>query len=89
VIARECQRFNKRMREPGSHSCAAMRIYPVGDSRLQGNRAVTRNPKKTPRVGRNPKTGTEVRIAPRRVIVFKPSAVLKARINRPRPDEVA
>ena len=50
---------------------------------------MTRNPKKPPRVGRNPKTGTEVRIAPRRVIVFKPSAVLKERINRPRPDEVA
>lgn len=33
------------------------------------------------RVGRNPKTGVEVPIAPRRVMVFKPSNVLKARIN--------
>ena len=33
------------------------------------------------RVGRNPKTGVEAAIAPRRVIVFKASHVLKARIN--------
>ena len=32
-------------------------------------------------VGRNPKTGIEVPIDPRRVMVFKPSNVLKARIN--------
>ncbi len=33
------------------------------------------------RVGRNPKTGDEVPILPRRVIVFRPSQVLKDRIN--------
>ena len=33
------------------------------------------------RVGRNPKTGVEVPIEPRRVMVFKPSNVMKARIN--------
>ncbi|MGX1097667.1 integration host factor subunit alpha [Amorphus sp. MBR-141] len=33
------------------------------------------------RVGRNPKTGEEVPIAPRRVMVFKPSNVLKKKIN--------
>jgi integration host factor subunit alpha len=33
------------------------------------------------RVGRNPKTGIEVPITPRRVMVFKASNVLKARIN--------
>ncbi len=33
------------------------------------------------RVGRNPKTGQEVPILPRRVLVFRPSQVLKARIN--------
>ena len=33
------------------------------------------------RVGRNPKTGSAVPIEPRRVIVFKPSNVLKARLN--------
>ena len=36
---------------------------------------------KTERVGRNPKTGEEVPILPRRVLVFKPSNVLKLRIN--------
>ena len=30
------------------------------------------------RIGRNPKTGVEVPIAPRRVLVFRPSHVLKA-----------
>lgn len=34
------------------------------------------------RVGRNPKTGIEVPIAPRKVIVFKASHVLKDRINK-------
>ncbi len=33
------------------------------------------------RVGRNPKTGEEVRIEPRRVLVFKPSQVLKERVD--------
>ena len=33
------------------------------------------------RIGRNPKTGTEVPISPRRVMVFKPSSVLKRIIN--------
>ena len=36
------------------------------------------------RLGRNPRTGEEVPISPRRVVVFKPSAVLKQRINAPR-----
>ena len=33
------------------------------------------------RVGRNPKTGQEVPILPRKVLVFRASNVLKARIN--------
>ena len=33
------------------------------------------------RIGRNPKTGVEVPITPRRVMVFKPSNILKERIN--------
>ena len=33
------------------------------------------------RVGRNPKTGEEVPILPRRVLVFRASNVLKSRIN--------
>lgn len=33
------------------------------------------------RLGRNPKTGVEVPILPRKVLVFRPSQALKARIN--------
>ena len=33
------------------------------------------------RIGRNPKTGVEVPILPRRVLVFRPSQVLKAEVN--------
>ena len=40
--------------------------------------------KKGQRLGRNPRTGGEVPISPRRVVVFKPSAVLKQRIKAPR-----
>jgi len=36
------------------------------------------------RIGRNPKTGEEVPILPRRVLVFRPSQVLKNRINEKR-----
>ncbi len=38
---------------------------------------------KAERVGRNPKTGIEVPITPRRVILFRPSHVLRERINEP------
>jgi integration host factor subunit alpha len=41
--------------------------------------------KKNQRMGRNPKTGTEVPISPRRVVVFKPSVILKNGINGRRP----
>lgn len=37
---------------------------------------------KTARVGRNPQTGVEVPIAPRRSIIFRPSPVLDAHVNR-------
>ncbi len=33
------------------------------------------------RVGRNPKTGKEVPITPRKVLVFRPSNIMKDRIN--------
>lgn len=36
------------------------------------------------RMGRNPKTGEEVPIQPRRVLVFRPSHVLKDRVNAPK-----
>jgi integration host factor subunit alpha len=39
------------------------------------------------RIGRNPKTGVEVPITPRRVMVFKPSNSLKAAINGQAADQ--
>lgn len=33
------------------------------------------------RIGRNPKTGEEVPIGPRRVLVFRPSHIMKERVN--------
>jgi integration host factor subunit alpha len=39
------------------------------------------------RVGRNPKTGQEVPILPRRVLVFRASNVLKSMINGGTPDQ--
>ena len=38
--------------------------------------------KKGERIGRNPKTGEEVPILPRKVLIFRASNVLKERINR-------
>lgn len=49
--------------------------------------------KKNGRIGRNPKTGEEVPIEPRRVLTFRPSQILRDRINNtrlpdlPRPQE--
>ena len=40
---------------------------------------------KSGRVGRNPKTGEEVPITPRRVLVFRPSQVMKNIINGEEP----
>ncbi len=37
------------------------------------------------RVGRNPKTGVEVPILPRKVLVFRPSQMLRARVNGETP----
>jgi len=34
------------------------------------------------RVGRNPKTGVEVPISPRKVLVFRASHILKKRVNK-------
>lgn len=36
---------------------------------------------KTARVGRNPKTGEEVPITPRRVLTFRPSHLMKERVD--------
>ena len=38
------------------------------------------------RIGRNPKTGEEVPILPRKVLVFRPSQVLKSLITSSTPD---
>jgi integration host factor subunit alpha len=42
---------------------------------------------KRQRIGRNPKTGEEVPITPRRVLVFRPSQIMKAIVNGERPAE--
>jgi len=36
---------------------------------------------KRERIGRNPKTGVEARITPRRVLVFRASHIMRARMN--------
>jgi integration host factor subunit alpha len=41
------------------------------------------------RIGRNPKTGDEVPILPRKVLVFRPSHVLKDRVNGAAPESGA
>ncbi|MBS4074503.1 integration host factor subunit alpha [Ameyamaea chiangmaiensis] len=39
------------------------------------------------RTGRNPKTGVEVPILPRSVLVFRPSQILKGKVNGEAPGE--
>ena len=38
------------------------------------------------RIGRNPRTGEAAEISPRRVVVFRPSLILKQRLNRTAPN---
>ena len=40
------------------------------------------------RVGRNPKTGVEVAIMPRSVLVFRPSQVMRALVNGEKPPAI-
>ena len=42
---------------------------------------------KAQRIGRNPKTGEEVPVLPRRVLVFRASHILKDRINKSLGDD--
>ena len=42
--------------------------------------------KKSQRLGRNPRTGVDVIIEPRRVVVFKASPIVKAQMNAKQPD---
>jgi integration host factor subunit alpha len=50
---------------------------------------MAKNIKKGRRIARKPKAGTQVSISSRPVIVFKPSAILKRRINGHSPGSVA
>jgi integration host factor subunit alpha len=38
---------------------------------------------KNERVGRNPKTGEAAKITPRKVVTFRPSQLMRARVERP------
>ena len=42
---------------------------------------------KRERLGRNPKTGQEIPITPRRVLIFRPSQMLKANVRGDNPSE--
>ena len=59
----------------------------MGDALVKGNTVKVSSfgsfssRQKKQRIGRNPKTGEEVPILPRKVLVFRPSQVLKSRVN--------
>ena len=60
----------------------------IGDAVAEGKKVTflgfgTFEPRsRSARTGRNPKTGEEVPIPPRRVLAFRASAMLKSRLNR-------
>jgi hypothetical protein len=70
------------MRDPGSHSRAAMRIYYVGIGGFwtARKRSPEKNLKKVRRIGRHPETA-KPSVCPRRIVVFQLSVILKQRIN--------
>jgi integration host factor subunit alpha len=52
--------------------CEPVKLRSFGNFKLRSKRE---------RVGRNPKTGAEARVTPRRVLTFKASPTLAARVN--------
>ena len=70
----------KRVETPGSMKEALENGEKVKISGF-GNFEIRR---KEPRKGRNPQTGEEIIISERRVLTFKPSQVLKEKLNETR-----
>ena len=62
-------------------------IEEIGDAILRGEHVklssfgTFQHRSKRERIGRNPKTGVEATITPRKVLVFKASHIMRARIN--------
>jgi integration host factor subunit alpha len=73
-----------------SSACVELVLKEISDSVARGETVKLSSfgtftvRKKGKRMGRNPKTGVDVRISPRRVVVFKASAVMRQRINSDR-----
>jgi hypothetical protein len=65
--------------------CRDAHFPAIGDSETATKQSHDEKSQESQRTGRNPKTGTQVPISPRRVMVFKPSAILKQRINGHNP----
>lgn len=72
----ECAQFLEEML--GAMEVALVEGETVKLSRF-GNFVVRQ---KRQRIGRNPKTGTEVPITPRRVVTFRPSQLLRERVEK-------
>ena len=79
LVAKDTELAVKTILDAMSHSLVAGERIEI---RGFGSFGLNHRP---PRLGRNPKTGDEVPIAPRRVLVFRPSHVLKAVINGQTP----
>jgi integration host factor subunit alpha len=68
-------------------------IEEIGDAILRGENVKLSSfgtflqRSKRERIGRNPKTGVEATITPRKVLVFKASHLMRARINGEQPDD--
>ncbi|GAJ28795.1 integration host factor subunit alpha [Acidomonas methanolica] len=58
-----------------------MRVLEQGDSVKLSGFGTFSVRQKGRRIGRNPKTGVEVPILPRSVLIFRPSQILKAKVN--------
>lgn len=60
----------------------AKRSLQEGDDLLLSGFGKFNVKEKRSRRGRNPQTGEELTLAPRKVVTFKPSGILRDRINR-------
>ena len=67
-------------------------IEEIGDAILRGEKVKLSGfgtflqRSKRERIGRNPKTGVEATITPRKVLVFKASHIMRGRVNGDSPD---
>ena len=88
-----CDAVQKQIGLSGTESADLVKqvLDTIGDKLVAGEKVKLSSfgtfmvRQKSGRIGRNPKTGQEVPITPRRVLIFRPSQTMKDRVDGKQP----